>query len=116
MRMVFTTKKGSMVSVSRRETIDKKLVGSVLRMTHTRIDLHFGISVSASPISDAILSETGFVSWTKRGIKLVAAIRHPSRKIVYRSPWSLVPSSPVEIASRLKLFASPTPKWRIMPL
>ena len=99
------THKGCMVSIDRRKTIAKQLIGSVLWMTHTRIDLHCRISMMASTITSSILSETSFLIWVKRGVKLLDSIRNSPRKIAYRSPLSWVPNSSVEIASRLKLFA-----------
>ena len=89
---------------SRRRTAAKQVIGSLLWLSQTRLDLCFLIARLSSTMVPSLQCVEMFSKWVVEANKIIRRSKQQNRYINFRSPFDWVPSDGTVAASFLQIF------------
>ena len=104
------------VPVEKRRTIAKQMIGSLLWITQTRLDMNFAIAVLASTMVESLVDVKKYSSWMRDANKIVTRCKGEDCYINFVPPLPFIPKDGIDAARWMQLFMFVDASFGALPL
>ena len=104
------------IPIEKRRTVAKKMIGSLLWVTQTRLYMNFSLAALASTMVESLNDVKKYSAWIRDANKVVTRCKKEDSYINFAPPLPFVPKDGAEAARRLQLFLLVDASFGSLPL